>query len=95
MLKLKRQVSSLDVVFLSKIKYNKTQINMPSLLNFYHWPTTEQPAKSPIGLRRLILIFSADFSVINIFSCWRTYQTVQMCKLVSIFSVFVELLMSI
>ena len=69
MLELKRQVSSLVVVLLSKIKYNKTQINMPSLLNFHHWPTTEQPAKSPIGLRRLILIFSADFPVINIFSC--------------------------
>ena len=57
MLKLKRQVSSLVVVLVSKIKYNKTQINMP---------TTEQPAKSPIGLHRLISIFSADFSVINI-----------------------------
>ena len=31
MLKLKRQVSSLVVVLLSKIKYNKTQINMPSV----------------------------------------------------------------
>ena len=69
MLKLKRQVSSLVVVLLSKIKYNKTQINLPSLLNFYHWPTTEQPAKSPIGLRRLILMFSSDFSVIDIFNC--------------------------
>ena len=69
MLKLKGQVSSLVVVLLSKIKYSKTQINMSSLLNFYHWPTTEQPAKSPIGLCRLKLLFSAEFSVINIFSC--------------------------